>query len=233
MSSAKTPTTNNQPSMSSESVAAKIRQNILPRCYEDLLGEIDDLAELLSYNQLLQMLNLKWVCPNMAWCWLQRMGYKYGENRHCYYTDGHEQEDIMEDPNKECKEKRQEKAKELEEETLTKPPLQKNVSYNYTAPDGVRMREYHLDTHKAFCDFVSTNNKQFGGDLSIRLHVGEHPVLLDGQDESIFHQFVFSKKQCHRVKESQIYGVHGKWLYGTLIWSWAGIVTYTGNVQHD
>jgi hypothetical protein len=44
----------------------------------------------------------------------------------------------------------EEKANKLEE-ALTKPPLQNNVSYNYTTPDGVQMREYHVDTHKAFC----------------------------------------------------------------------------------
>jgi hypothetical protein len=57
------------------------------------------------------------------------------------------------------------------------------------------MCEYHLDTHKAFGDFVSANNKQYGGDLSVRLRVGECPVLLVCQDESTYHQFVFSKKQ--------------------------------------
>jgi hypothetical protein len=72
------------------------------------------------------------------------MGYKYDANCRCYYTDdGHEQEDIVEDCNKHFLveyfklERRahcwvqltEEKAKELEE-TITKPPLQKNVSYN-------------------------------------------------------------------------------------------------------
>ncbi len=85
-------------------------------------------------------------------------------------------------------------AKELEE-TLTKPPLQKNVYFEYTTAEGERMREYHVDTHKAFCDFVSDNNKKFGGNLSVRLPAGVHPVLMIGQDESTFHQNIFSKKQ--------------------------------------
>jgi hypothetical protein len=198
----------NQPSMSSESVAAEIRQNILPKCYDDLLSEIDDPAGLPSYEELLQMLDLKRVCPNTAWRWLQLMGYKYDENRRCYYTDGHEREDVVEDRNKRFLvqyfklERRahrwvqltEEKAIELEE-SLTKPPLQKNVAYNYATPEGVSMREYHLDTHKVFYDYVTANNKQYGGDLSVRLRVGERPVMLVGQDESTFHQFVFSKKQ--------------------------------------
>jgi hypothetical protein len=43
----------NQPSMSAESVAAEIRQNILPKCYENLLKEVDDPSELPSYEELL------------------------------------------------------------------------------------------------------------------------------------------------------------------------------------
>jgi hypothetical protein len=57
------------------------------------------------------------------------------------------------------------------------------------------MREYHVDMHKTFYDYVSDTNKQYGGNLSIRLPVGVRPVLMIGQDESTFHQFVFSKKQ--------------------------------------
>jgi hypothetical protein len=57
------------------------------------------------------------------------------------------------------------------------------------------MREYHVDMHKTFCDYMSHGNKKYGGDLSGRLPVGVRPVLMVGQDESTFHQFIFSKKQ--------------------------------------
>jgi hypothetical protein len=53
--------------MLSESVAAKIRQDVPPKCYEDLLGEIHDPAGLPSYDELLQMLDLKQVCPSTTW----------------------------------------------------------------------------------------------------------------------------------------------------------------------
>jgi hypothetical protein len=97
----------NQPSMSAESVAAEIRQIILPKCYKDLLAEEDILLEetnkvsnLPSYDKLLGMLDLKRVCASTVWQWLQLMGYIYDENRHCYYTDGHEREDVVKDQNK-------------------------------------------------------------------------------------------------------------------------------------
>jgi hypothetical protein len=124
----------NQPSVSAESVAAEIRQKILPKCYKDLLAEEDILEEtnevsnLPSYDELLGMLDLKRVCASTVWQWLQLMGYKYDENRRCYYTDGHEREDAVKDQNKrflthyfklECRAHRlvqltEEKAKELE-----------------------------------------------------------------------------------------------------------------------
>ena len=78
---------------------------------------------------------------------------------------------------------------------MENPPLPKSVSHNYTTLEGVRMREYHVDMHKTFYKYVSDDNKQYGGDLSVRLPVGVRPVLMVGQDETTFHQFIFSKKQ--------------------------------------
>ena len=92
--------------MSAESVAAEIRQKILPKCYKDLLAEEDILEEtnevsnLPSYDELLGMLDSKRVCASRVWQWLQLMGYKYDENRRCYYTDGHKREDVVKDRNK-------------------------------------------------------------------------------------------------------------------------------------
>jgi hypothetical protein len=112
----------NQPSTSAESVAAEIRQNILPKCYEDLLEEIDDVSDLPYF---------KLECQAHRWVQLTV-----------------------------------EKAKELEL-SLNKLPLQQNVSYDYTTPEGVAMHEYHVDMHKKVCDYVSDGNRQYGGDLSI------------------------------------------------------------------
>jgi hypothetical protein len=58
--------------------------------------------------------------------------------------------------------------------------------------------------HKKMCDYVSDGNKQYGGVLSIRLSVGVRPVLMVGQDESTFHQFVFFKKAMERSEWQSI-----------------------------
>jgi hypothetical protein len=46
------------------------------------------------------MLDLKRVCSSTVWQWLQLMGYKNDNNHYCYYTDGHEQQDAVDDHNK-------------------------------------------------------------------------------------------------------------------------------------
>ena len=55
------------------------------------------------------------------------------------------------------------------------------------------MREYRVDTHNKLLSFVSDDTEDFGGNLSVRIN-GRRPVLLVGQDESTFHQYVFSNK---------------------------------------
>ena len=55
------------------------------------------------------------------------------------------------------------------------------------------MREYHIDTHNYLQQFLSTPlEKTFGGRKSVR-HTGK-PLMIVGQDESTYHQYVFSKK---------------------------------------
>ena len=57
------------------------------------------------------------------------------------------------------------------------------------------MREYHIDTHKCLFQFVPECDKMFGASLSIRKDQNVRPLILIGQDESTYHQFIFAKKQ--------------------------------------
>jgi hypothetical protein len=78
------------------------------------------------------------------------------------------------------------------------------------------MRKYHVDSHTQLEEYVDDVNKKFGGNLSIRfpgqnLDDGTYPIwmqagdgvlplMLVGQDECIFYQFLFffsSKKNSH------------------------------------
>ncbi len=57
----------NQASMSADSVAAEIRQNIPPKSYEDLREEMDAVSDLPSYEDLLGVLHMNRLCPSTFW----------------------------------------------------------------------------------------------------------------------------------------------------------------------
>ena len=51
------------------------------------------------------------------------------------------------------------------------------------------MREYHVDTHAIFCD--DNKNKR---NLLIRQNPSTRPMIMVGQDESVFKQYLFGHK---------------------------------------
>ena len=78
---------------------AEVTNRIIPDCYSAMLFEagpemIDDMP---SYEELLSMLDLKTVCINTVYKWIKDLGFHYDVNKRCYYTDGHERSDVVED----------------------------------------------------------------------------------------------------------------------------------------
>jgi hypothetical protein len=80
----------------------------------------------------------------------------------------------------------------------------KHIAHEYTLvkPDGtiIEMREYHIDSHPVFETYVLEENKKFGGNLSVRKLAHECPVLIIGQDESIYRQSSSSPKRGGLVR---------------------------------
>ena len=56
------------------------------------------------------------------------------------------------------------------------------------------MREYYVDTHVVLIQYISVANLHYGGDLSLRRDKSKQPLMMIGQDESTFHQHIFSAK---------------------------------------
>ena len=56
----------------------------------------------------------------------------------------------------------------------------------------VKMREYHIDTHPVLQDCITHGMHHYGGNLSVRKERNKIPIMLIGQDESTYHQFIFS-----------------------------------------
>ena len=87
-----------QGALSTEECTTEVRTKIIPECYENLLKEAgDDKEEMPTYNEILSMCDLKTISIPCIWKWLLHLGYKYSENKRCYYTDGHEREDVVND----------------------------------------------------------------------------------------------------------------------------------------
>ena len=192
-------------SLSSESLRNEILTGIAPNCYKQLIDDAGNDASLMpSYKELLYNLDLTTICISTVWRWMIVLGYEYDENKKCYYTDGHERPDVVADRNdrflleyfrlEKCAHRwaqlKEVEAVYLENNSNNYP---KHCYYSYISDEGISMREYHIDTHKALFAFVSDSTSHFGGNLSVRID-GRRPVLLVGQDESTFHQYTFSKK---------------------------------------
>ena len=64
--------------------------------------------------------------------------------------------------------------------------------YSYIDDTGVSMVEHHVDDHPSFHERM--NQIPFGGKLSVRLNDGERPLIIFGQDESIFKQYLMKSK---------------------------------------
>jgi hypothetical protein len=79
-------------------------------------------------------------------------------------------------------------------ETEGEKKLLKDIGYTYTAENGVNMREYHVDCHDSFPEFIRENNKQYRGNLSVRKRNENRPCICVGEDESSYSQFTFSSK---------------------------------------
>jgi hypothetical protein len=64
--------------------------------------------------------------------------------------------------------------------------------------DGLQMREYHIDCHPLLLQFVSEQNQTIHrADLSVDFPEGSRPLIICGQDESVFYQYLFSSRTWH------------------------------------
>jgi hypothetical protein len=163
------------------------------------------LAEPLEIGELLTSINIKTLGLAIAYKYLRYLGYRFDQTKKSYYNDGHEKQEqvayrrrfIVEYFESELScyvwvQITEETAIKLETEGEKK--LLKDIGYTYTADNGVNMREYHVDCHDSFPEFIRENNKQYGGNLSVRKRNENRPCICVGEDESSYSQFTFSSK---------------------------------------
>ena len=124
---------------------------------------------------------------------MNHLGFKYSENKRSYYTDGHEREDVVRDRNDRFivdyfeaelqwyhwVQIKLEIATSLEQELGN---FRTNCSYEHEE-NGVKFREYHVDTHVCLLQYISDTNTQYGEKLSVRRDKSKRSMMVMGQDE--------------------------------------------------
>jgi len=173
---------------------------ILPKHLEKLLKTDGDDSVSIGRTMLETFIN-KPPCYSTVLRWVHSLNYSYDTKAKSYMVDGHEHE------------QQREHRKWLTTEYITKLemnahrwiqmpvakfeelPCSKVIlgkGYTYTGVDNEPMIELHVDDHN---DLQELANKkyEFGGALSVR--ISGKPLIIIGQDESVYNQFAFGNKQ--------------------------------------
>ncbi|KAL7525012.1 hypothetical protein ACHAXR_003180, partial [Thalassiosira sp. AJA248-18] len=182
-----------------EMLRGELITNMIPKFMKEVEedGEIDSVAYHLLENYTEHPPSISSIL-----CWVHTLGFSYSTKRKSYMVDGHEHEEQR----KHRKEFTAEYLTVLEKRSHRWIQILKTEfdamkactpgilasGYTYTAIDGRAMIEFHVDDHE--CMKKLANEKyEFGGNISVRC--SGKPIIIIGQDESVYNQFAFGCKQ--------------------------------------
>ena len=154
-------------------MSSELKNSIIPECFTIINNEVGNLHNEPSIDDMYRALNLKSISFSSSYRWITELGFIYNEQKQCYYIDGHDREDVVENRNVlikkyfklelECYRWVQilkSIAEQLENEETNLP---KNCSYQYVDSQGNEMREYHVDTNNVLENYIHPNNQKYGG----------------------------------------------------------------------
>ena len=161
----------------------------------------DDRLHLLKENSMSKL------CLNTVYSWLSVCGFNYVARKKSYYTDNHEKHEnviyrlkfITQYIAFEYRTHRWVHFTEQQlNELLDTNAIQvsRETAYKSQVDDGSYLYEFHVDDDEYFHDMVNRDPEiyPYGGHLSLRKPPGTKPLIILGQDESIFKQFQMTKK---------------------------------------
>ena len=153
------------------------------------------------------------ISISTTWRWLRRLGFGHDRNKKSFFVDGHERPDVVYHRNEFCAnylsklEPRTHRWIQVTKETVERWKLDNRIpndssstahqqGYTYQNAAGEEMVEFHVDTY----DFLHSVADEigfglFGGNLSVRKPQHQKPLMIFGQDESVFNQFLLKPKQ--------------------------------------
>jgi hypothetical protein len=141
--------------------------------------------------------------------WMNHLGYKYCKQTKHYFNDKHEDETNVLYRNDFTRryfgyEKRAHRwiqvTKEEAEKLVRDGKVHHRLGCHYKDSDGNEMVEYHVDDSD--CLFKMGSSLKYGGNLSHKMKADEKPLVMFGQDEAIFKQYLLSPRAwCGRNGE--------------------------------
>ena len=179
--------------VSCDSVAVHLREKFVPKIYKTYLDDCRFSEEQILIQDFLQMYGLKYISHTTTWRWLRAGGFKYCDKLKNYFCDRHEDEsnvkyrkEFIEDYLKH--EKRTYRWVHIEEhvaiELEKKKEILEDIGVKFEK-NNKQFREYHVDTHPMFALLPKKT--------SFQVQPTTRPLMIIGQDESVFKQYLFSK----------------------------------------
>jgi hypothetical protein len=182
--------------------------------YTDMAVEAgDEQDDLLHYEDFLKYelgISEDGISVSTVCLYLNYLNYKYDVHKKTHYVDGHEQDDVVQGQvshviqyiksTLQCYEWVQVSKDELQalhdkmKVQDKKFKFDTKCAYSYNGDECVEMSEFHVDTTKELCDYVSEHSKQFGGNLSVRKKLEDKLLIRIGQDEALFHKNQLGQK---------------------------------------
>ncbi|KAI2492861.1 hypothetical protein MHU86_21674 [Fragilaria crotonensis] len=142
-----------------------------------------------------------------AWRWMRLLNFKYDARRKSFYVDGHERDDVVETRKEFCKRyltelepycKRWVQVPKSEATTITDLDITLGHSY-FDIINNKEMLEFHIDYWNRCMERTNTTPaptplSTINPSTSIRVSSRAKPLIIVGQDESVFAQYLLGSK---------------------------------------
>ena len=160
------------------------------------INENDDTVSAFLKAHRLESLSL-----TTTWRWMRLLGFHYDTRKKSFYVDGHEREDVVATRNNFCEEYltkfepycRRWVQLSVEEASAIKDL---NLSFGYQYEDIIAGKSYiefhHVDYWNQFSDKETADPRP--ATTSIRVSSRAKPIMIVGQDESVFAQYLLGSK---------------------------------------
>ncbi len=134
------------------------------------------------------------VLQSTIYWWMKSLGFGYCGQRKTYYVDGHKCEDVVKYRTEFCLqyltvyEPHCIRWVQMPKNTALQHAELKGCGFSYEGPDSMEMCEFHVDDLPD--ELIST----FPLKMSVRAPPNSLPLIIIGQDECVFSQFLMSSK---------------------------------------